>query len=102
MGVAPVDCDENDTESTRAEKSGVLAILTIVSILSDLTSTVHEPVAVYCDNSEAVNLRSRPDHLRFFVRFVETNTDLDMEVKTTMANTGAPIQLIHLKGHQDD
>ena len=40
MGVAPVDCDEDDTESTRAEKSGVLAIVTLVSILTDMSSTV--------------------------------------------------------------
>ena len=57
---------------------------------------------MYCDNSEAVNLRSKLAHLRSFVRFVETNTDLDYEIKTAIMKAGAPIQLVQLKGHQDD
>ena len=57
-GPAPVDCDEDDVESTRAEKCGVLASLTIINILEHLSSTTTLPIPVYCDHDEAVKRRS--------------------------------------------
>ena len=35
-GAGPIDCDEDDADSTRAEMTGILAILQILQMLSDL------------------------------------------------------------------
>ena len=53
-GSAPVGCDEDDVESTSAENSGVLALLTIINIFESLSSTTTQPITMYYENDEAV------------------------------------------------
>lgn len=43
QGSAPVDCDEYDIESTRAEKAGVLAALIIINVLVTMSSATTNP-----------------------------------------------------------
>lgn len=101
-GASPVNCDEDDTESIRAEKSVVLALLTILSIIEDLASTINIPIPVYCNNSEAVSVKQQLAHLKSYICFVETNADLDAEIQAALRKIRATINLIHIKGHQDD
>ena len=101
-GSALVDCEEDDVESTRVEKAGVLGMHTIITIFESLSSTTTKPIAVYCDNSEAVKKRTRSRHLQSFVKFVGSNYNMDAEIERMLSNIRTTVDLIHLKGHQDD
>ena len=101
-GSAPVDCDEDDVESTRAGKCGVLASLTLINILDHLSSTTTLPIPVYCDNDEAVKRRSQHRSFKSFIKFVDTNYDVTTEIEDMIKSIKTEVQLIHLKGHQDD
>ena len=46
-GCAPVDCDEDDIESTRTEKSGVLALSTLIGIFDDIADSGSREVYIY-------------------------------------------------------
>ena len=65
-GNAPVDCDEDDSESTRAEKSGVLALITIVEILENMSSCTAQSINIYCDNKESITIGSQKSFLQSF------------------------------------
>ena len=41
-------------------------------------------------------------HLKSYICFVETNADLDAEIQAALRKIRATINLIHIKGHQDD
>lgn len=49
-GLAPVDCDIDDIESTQAEIFGSIAIHTILLALSNAFAITSGEVAIYCDN----------------------------------------------------
>ena len=49
-GAGPVDCDEDDDDSTRAEMTGVLALLQILQILSDIFVITNGETQIFCDN----------------------------------------------------
>lgn len=53
-GVAPVDCDKDDVDSTRAEKSGVLALVPILCVLEEISNIGSGRVTIYFDNLKAV------------------------------------------------
>ena len=89
-------------ESTRTETCGVLASLTIINILEHLSSTTTLPIPVYCDNDEAVKRRSQHRSFKSFIKFVDTNYDVTTEIEDMIKSIKTEVQLIHLKGHQDD
>ena len=101
-GSAPVDCDEDDVESTRAEKAGILASLTIINVLESLSSTPIKSIQIYCDNLDAVTKRTRPSHLQSFVKFIGANYDLDKEINQMIKNITTEIKMVHVDGHQDN
>jgi len=53
-GRDPVDADPDDMTSTRAERCGVLAILSITTALARLLQVQGIEMSVYCDNLEAL------------------------------------------------
>ena len=101
-GAAPVDCDEDDVDSTKAEKSGVLAMLIIIRLLESFSSSFSESITVYCDNQEAVSIDPKRKFLQSYVRFIDSHQDLDAEIYLTIQHLHSKPTLIHLKGHQDD
>lgn len=101
-GNAPVDCDEDDCESTRAKKSGVLALLTIIEIMEQLSSCSAGSMTVYCDNKESVTIRSPKKYLQSYNFFTSNNIDLDMEIRAAISRCYVKINLCHIYGHQDD
>lgn len=54
IGVAPVDCDEDDLESTRAELWGQIALQTIINILCEQFGVISGQVDVYGDNKDSL------------------------------------------------
>ena len=60
IGVAPVDCDEDDADSTRAEKSGILTIVTVVQALEELKGCISSKIVLYCDNSQEISCTKVP------------------------------------------
>ena len=57
IGSGPVDCDEDDIESTRSEMAGVLAILLVLQIICEEYSIIKGEFQIYCDNNEAINIK---------------------------------------------
>ena len=101
-GCGPVDSDEDDIESTRAEKSGVLALTTLVGIFDDIADSGTRDISIFCDNQEAVAAGTRKEYLRSYVRYIQPNYDLDAEIVQSIKSSVTTINLVHLKGHQDD
>ena len=97
-----MDCDEDDIESTRAEKAGVMAILYILQTIVEVWSIQTGEIVLYCDNKEAVTLDTYPTYLQSFVRFSDKNYDLTEEIRNKKNHIPIPIHLCHLKRHQDD
>ena len=100
-GVAPVDCDEDDVDSTRAEKSGVLAMLTVLRVLENMYDLGKARVTIYSDNLEAVGIKRRPNYLLSYVRFNATCYDINEEVLQMLESTRLRIFFSHISGHQD-
>ena len=101
-GTAPVDCDEDDADSTRAEKSGVLAMLKIFGIIESFCSHFSESNSLYCDNKEAVSIDPKRKFLQSYVKFLDSHQDIDAEIVHAIQHLQSKPTLIHLKGHQDD
>ena len=59
QGSAPVDCDEDEIDRTRAEKSGILAALTIISVLVSMSNKTTNPISIYCNNLDAASNKIR-------------------------------------------
>ena len=100
-GMSPVDCDEDDLDSTRIEKSGVLAILTVLRILEGMREISKAMVTIYCDNLEAVSIKRKPRHLLSYVRFNGACYDINEEVLQVIESTRLRILFSHIHGHQD-
>lgn len=79
-GAVPVDCDENGLDSIRAEKTRVLALITILRILEDKSDIGSGSGTVYCDNLEAVRIKQQHRHLISYVRFNGVCYDINEEV----------------------
>ena len=101
-GTGPVDCDEDDIESTRAEKAGVMSILYILHAIVEVWAVDTGDIVIYCDNSEATKVDEYPKHLQSYIRFMDKNYDLTEEIRFQKDTMTIGVQLCHIKGHQDD
>ena len=79
--MAPIDCDADDLESTRAELLGQLAILTIINLLVELYNIISGSVDVYCDNKDSLAKQLIQSNKIAFPRFYCPNEDLKIEVQ---------------------
>lgn len=97
-GSAPVDCDAEDIESTRAEMYGSLALHTLAGVLIDMFS-VHSGEL----NSDALCKNTINTQQISFPRFFRPNIDIKLQIQQ-MRKSLYPIKILptHLKGHQDD
>lgn len=104
VGVAPVDSDEDDIESTRAELWGQIAVQTVINIISELFSVNTGGIYVYGDNVDSL---VHHHHLRSskmaFPRFFKPNVDLKVLLQRLWKEFPTKIQITpqHVKGHQD-
>ena len=101
IGVAPVDCDEDDADSTRAEKSGVLALVTLIHVLEEIGGLSTANVSLYCDNQQAVECNKEMSHLCSFVKFTDADYDIDREITQAIRRAVSNISISHIRGHQD-
>ena len=102
-GSAPIDCDPDDIESTRAELYGQIAIHTLIIALKHTFSLTSGEIEVYSDNKDSLcknklNLRNVS-----FPRIFRANVDLKLQIQDQRQYT-KPIKVFptHIKGHQDD
>ena len=103
IGVAPVDCDIDDLESTRAELWGQVAIQTVVNILCELYSVHTGTVAVYGDNIDSL-VKSRIHTSKIaFPRFFRPNMDVKLLLQRLRDECHPKLEIHpeHIKGHQD-
>ena len=103
IGVAPVDCDIDDLESTRAELWGQVAIQTIINILSELFEVNAGAVSVYGDNIDSLVKSTIITSKIAFPRFFRPNMDAKLLLQRLRedCNPKIHIQPEHIKGHQD-
>ena len=102
-GSAPVDCNPDDIESTRAEIYGSIAIHTILQVVSNVFAISSGEVAVYCNNKDALcKNKIVPDEISF-PRFFRPNVDTKLQIQE-LRQSLKPIHIlpVHIKGHQDD
>ena len=78
MGAAPVDCDIDDLESTRAELWGQVAIQTIINVLSDQFGITTGKVDIYGDNIDSLVQNPIVTSKIAFPRFFCPNVDLKL------------------------
>ena len=101
-GSSPVDCDEDDMESTRSEMTGVLAILILLQILCEEYSIVSGDFIIYCDNKEAIKVKQAHPYLLSYVRFCSNNYDLRQEIRSQLLVLHLNVSFCHVKGHRND
>ena len=104
IGIAPVDCDEDDLESTRAELWGQIAIQTIVNVLSEQFNIVSGSVDTYGDNKDSLVKNGFDISKMAFQRFFRPNMGLKLLLlRLRQAKPKAiTISPTHIKGHQDE
>ena len=103
QGSAPVDCDVDDIESTRAEMYGSVALHTIIEALATTFAITSGEVELYGDNKDSLcKIPIRTNHISF-PRFFRPNVDLKIQICEMRENL-KPIKIIpiHIKAHQDD
>jgi len=99
-GQAPVDADPDDITSTRAERCGVLAIVSITTTLARLLQIENIVVTVYCDNLEA--LKKPTMHNKTYTKLVTPDTDIKMEILSLLQGSPISYRFLHVKGHADE
>ena len=78
LGVGPIDCDEDDLESTRAKFRGQIAIQTMINVICDLYSGNTEEVQVYGDNIDTL-VKTKLDTTKMaFPRYFKPNVDVKL------------------------
>jgi len=100
QGQAPVDADPDDMTSTRAERCGVLAILTITTALAKFIRVPNIEISVYCDNLEA--LRKPNLSKKTYTKLATADTDLKMEISSIVQHSPVTYRFLHVKGHADE
>lgn len=76
VGEAPVDCDPDDLESTRAETYGMVAIHTLLNVLCENFEIACREIEVYCDNVDALGENEPNTCILSYPRFFRPNFDL--------------------------
>ena len=99
QGQAPVDADPDDITSTRAERCGVLAIVSITTALARLLHIQNVVVTVYCDNLEA--LKKPTMHNKTYTKLVAPDMDIKMEILSLLKRSPVSYRFLHVKGHAD-
>ena len=99
---APIDCDADDVESTRAELYGQVTVHTILIALTNIFGVLSGEVAVYSDNSDSLCKNVVDLRKVSFSRVFRPNINLKLQIDS-MQKSIKPfnIVLIHIKGHQD-
>jgi len=100
QGQAPVDADPDDMTSNRAERCGVLAILTITTALANLIRAPNIEMSVYCDNLEV--LRKPMLSKKTYTKLATADTDLKMEISSILQQSPITYRFLHVKGHADE
>lgn len=80
-GTAPVDCEIDDLESTRAEIFGSIAIHTLLQVISDMFEVITGEVEVYCDNKDALCKQPIKTKDISFPRFFRPNVDIKLQIR---------------------
>ena len=76
QGEAPIDCDSDDLESTRAETYGMIAIQTIINVVCKQYEITCGEIEVYCDNKDAL-CKNKPEIKPIsYPRYFRPNVDL--------------------------
>lgn len=104
-GAGPVDCDEDDADSTRAEMTGLLAMLQmlqILQILSDNFVITKGEIDIFCDNQEAIRTQPKHPFLLSYGKFCLSHHDIKSEIHHHLLLCPMIVTLVHVKGHQDD
>ena len=102
-GSAPIDCEINDLESTRAEPFGNIALHTLLYVLSNMYSILTGEVEVCCDNKDALCTQPIRTKEISFPRYFCPNVDLKLQIQMLRKNLRKMgILPVHIKGHQDD
>lgn len=101
-GSGPMDCDEDNIESTRSEMTGVLAILILLQIICEEFSITSGNFTIYCDDKEAINVKQNHPYLLSYVRFCSNNYDLRQEIRSQLPKLKLTVSFCHVKGHKDD
>lgn len=102
-GSAPVDCDPDDLESTRAELFGNIAIHTLLYVLSNMYSILTGEVEVCCDNKDALCVQPIRTQDISFPRYFRPNVDLKLQIQHLRHKLQKlEVLPVHIKGHQDD
>ena len=93
QGSAPVDCDVDDIESTRAEMYGSVALHTIIEALATTFAITSGEVELYGDNKDSLcKIPIRTNHISF-PRFFRPNVDLKIQICEMRENL-KPIKII--------
>ena len=104
MGAAPVECDIDDLESTRAELLGQVTTQTIINVLCDQFGITTGNVDIYGDNIDSLVQNPIVTTKIAFPLFFRPNVDLKMLLQRLREESPKKVELwpIHIKGHQDD
>ena len=81
-GSAPVDCDIDGIESTRAEIFGSISIHTILLALSNAFTITSGEVNIYCDNMDALCKNKIVLSDISFPRLFRPNVDTKLQIQT--------------------
>ena len=102
-GSAPIDCDPDDIESTRAELYGQIAIHTIITALKHVFCLSSGEIEIYSDNSDSLSKNKLELRNASFPRIFRPNVDLKLQIQAQRQYL-RPIRVFptHIKGHQDD
>ena len=100
-GFAPIDCDADDVDSTRAELYGQVAVHRILIALTNVFGVSSGEVAVHSDNSDSLCKNVVDLRKVSFLRASRPNVDLKLQIDS-MRKSIKPLNIvpIHIKGHQ--
>ena len=101
--VAPVDCNERDIESTRAELWGQIAAQTLINTIAEVTLITTGEIQICGDNKDSLVMQPIDTTKMSFPRFFRPNMDLKIQLQELRSECPKNIVLFptHIKGHQD-
>ena len=100
-GTAPVDCNTDHVTSYRAEASGALAIVTLLSYLSKRFKLRNGTIHLHIDNMETVNNINKSLY-HTVSSSLRDHTDITTELHYWIKSCPLSIVAHHVKAHIED
>ena len=102
-GEGPVDCDEDDLESTRAESWGQIVLQTLINIIYEQFGVISGKIDVYGDNKDSLVKNHLIPSKMAFPRFFKPNVDIKLLLQRLRDDSPQAVEILpgHVNGYQD-